>query len=91
MTREPEGFSHLIVESVPGRDPSTIRTFVVHSLLAQGYFAANAIYASIAHTDDVLDHYLEALSGAMTTVAARSDEEPLASLPNGASRTGFGD
>jgi glutamate-1-semialdehyde 2,1-aminomutase len=76
--------------SVPGRDPSTIRTFVIHSLLAQGYLAANAIYASIAHTDDVLDPYLEALSGVMATVAARSDEELLASLPDGASRTGFG-
>jgi glutamate-1-semialdehyde 2,1-aminomutase len=76
--------------SVPGRDPATIRTFVIHSLLAQGYLAANAIYASIAHTDDVLDPYLEVLSGVMATVAARSDEELVASLPDGASRTGFG-
>jgi glutamate-1-semialdehyde 2,1-aminomutase len=76
--------------SAPGRDPSTLRTFVIHSLLAQGYLAANAIYVSIAHTVDVLDPYLEVLSGVMATVAERSDEELLASLPNGASRTGFG-
>jgi glutamate-1-semialdehyde 2,1-aminomutase len=76
--------------SVPGRDPSTIRTFVIQSLLAQGFLAANAIYVSIAHADDVLDPYLQALSGVMATVAERSDEELLASLPNGASRTGFG-
>jgi glutamate-1-semialdehyde 2,1-aminomutase len=84
------GLPALSTFSVPGRDAATIRTYVIHHLLKQGFLAANAIYASIAHTEDVVGPYLEALAGAMAVIAKRSDEELVASLPNGASRTGFG-
>ena len=76
--------------SLPGRDAATIRTYVIHRLLERGYLAANAVYASIAHTTEVLDPYLEVLTDVMGTIAQRSDEELIAALPSGASRTGFG-
>ena len=84
------GLPALSTFSVHGREPATIRTVVIHQLLEQGFLAANAIYASIAHTSDVLDPYFEALAGALKTIAQRTDHELVASLPNGPSRTGFG-
>ena len=84
------GLPALSAFSLVGRDPATIKTSIAQSLLAEGFLAATALYASIAHEAEVLDAYGDALGTAFATVAARSDEELLATLPHGTSRTGFG-
>ena len=37
------------------------KTLVSQEMLAKGYLAGNSVYASLAHTDDVVDGYFEAL------------------------------
>jgi glutamate-1-semialdehyde 2,1-aminomutase len=37
------------------------KTFITQEMLAQGYLASNCVYASIAHTPDIVDGYFAAL------------------------------
>lgn len=84
------GLPALSAFTLEGRDPATAKTYIAQSLLAEGFLAGTALYASIAHRDDLLDAYYGALGRTLATIAEQSDEELLAALPNGASRTGFG-
>ena len=76
--------------TVDGRNAPTIKAFVAHALLAEGFLATTALYASIAHEPSRLEPYYEALDRVFATISARSDDELAAQLPDGPSWTGFG-
>jgi glutamate-1-semialdehyde 2,1-aminomutase len=84
------GLPALTTFSIDGRDAATVKTYIAQSLLAEGFLGATALFASIAHERSVLDPYLEALGSVLADVANRTDEELLATLPQGVSLTGFG-
>jgi glutamate-1-semialdehyde 2,1-aminomutase len=77
------GLPALSVMSVEGVDPATLRTFLTEQMLASGYLAGPAVYASIAHSDEVLETYLEVLNRALTGLAGQANgagtlnDEPL--------------
>lgn len=76
--------------AVTGFDPLLVKTFVTRSMLARGHLSGTALYASIAHDDDVLDRYAEELAPVLHDLATcGSDDELAARLPGGAAQAGF--
>ncbi len=76
--------------AVPHLDPVAVKTYVAQELLAQGFLAGTALYASIAHEPAMLDSYItslepvfEALAGCATT------EDLMERLPHGVAQSGF--
>jgi glutamate-1-semialdehyde 2,1-aminomutase len=76
--------------SITGRDPGTVKAYLALSLLSRDYLGANALYASTAHEDSVLEPYFVALGEILAEARELSDEELRALLPSGPSWTGFG-
>ena len=75
---------------VSGLDPLAVKTFVTQEMLARGYIAGTATYASVAHDSEVLDGYFDTLRPVFDALAEiESDEELLAHLPNGTAHSGF--
>ena len=69
--------------------PLAVKTFVTSRMLAKGYLASNSTYASVAHTDDVLDGYFDALGPVFAEIASMSDDDLRAALPQGTAHAGF--
>ena len=55
--------------SIRGMDPVVVKTFVTQEMLARGFIAGTVLYASIAHDDEVLDAYIEALTPVFQQIA----------------------
>jgi predicted aminopeptidase len=51
------------------------KTFITQEMLKKGYLASTHFYASIAHNDDHLKSYFEALDGVYATIAKCESEE----------------
>lgn len=75
--------------SIEGRDPLITKTYITDQMLDKGYLASNSLYASIAHTDQILDSYFTALEPVLTDISGKSDEELEATLPAGPAHGGF--
>jgi len=83
------GLPALASFSVVDRDPLTIKTFVTSQMLDRGYLAGPNLYASLAHTPDVLEEYFAAMETVFAQIAANSDDELRALLPEGLAQSGF--
>jgi len=79
----------LATYSVQGRDPALVKTFLTTRLLEKGFLGGPYFYASIAHTDDLRDRYLQALAPVFEELAGLDDEGLAAHLPHGAAQSGF--
>lgn len=76
--------------AVAGFDPVLVKTFITRQMLARDHLAGTALYASIAHDDDVLDRYAEHLGAVLRDLATCADDaELVARLPDGPAQTGF--
>jgi glutamate-1-semialdehyde 2,1-aminomutase len=75
--------------SVEGLNPLAVKTFITAQMLEQGYLAGPNLYASIAHTDEILDDYIAALTPVFAQLARMSDKDLTQSLPNGTVQSGF--
>ena len=75
--------------TVTGLDSTAVRTFVTSRMLDSGYLAGVNLYASIAHTPEILDDYFEALEPVFVELASMDDSALTASLPDGPAQTGF--
>lgn len=75
--------------TVQDRDPLAVKTFITARMLAKGYLAGPNLYASIAHTPQILDAYLEALEPVFAELASLDDEGLRAALPDGVAQSGF--
>ena len=79
----------LATYSVRDRDPLLVKTFLTTRLLNRGFLGGPYYYASIAHTDDLRERYLEALAGIYRELAQLDDAGLAAVLPDGAAQSGF--
>ncbi|MFM8895795.1 MAG: aminotransferase class III-fold pyridoxal phosphate-dependent enzyme, partial [Actinomycetales bacterium] len=69
--------------------PLAVKTYVTKRMLEQGYLAGNSMYASIAHTDDILDDYFTALAPVFAELAGMDEAELTRHLPQGTAHGGF--
>ena len=83
------GLPALANYSVNGLDPLLVKTFVISRLLDLGFLGGMNMYASIAHTSDVLDQYFDALAPIMGELADLDDAGLVGLLPDGAAQGGF--
>ncbi|CAB4834553.1 unannotated protein [freshwater metagenome] len=83
------GLPALANYTVTGLDPLLVKTYVTKRLLDQGFLGGMSFYASVAHTDAVLDQYFEALDIVMGELAHLDDAALVELLPDGAAQGGF--
>jgi len=77
--------------SVETVDPATFRTFLTEQMLTSGYLAGPAVYASVAHSNEVLRHYFDALETVLDSIPSIGNTEGSGSSSNCASPpSGFG-
>lgn len=58
-------------------------------MLDKGYLAGVNLYASIAHTPEILDEYFDAIAPVFAQLAQMNDEELKEQLPAGPAQSGF--
>jgi glutamate-1-semialdehyde 2,1-aminomutase len=75
--------------TVQGLDPLAVKTYITSRMLEQGYLAGPNLYASLAHTPEVLDDYMESLESVFKALASFSDRDLSANLPEGTAQSGF--
>ena len=75
--------------TIAGFDPIAVRTFITARMLEAGYLAGVNLYASVAHTPQILDDYFAALEPVFIELAGMDDEQLAAALPNGPAHAGF--
>jgi glutamate-1-semialdehyde 2,1-aminomutase len=75
--------------AIDGFDPLAVKTYITTRMLDEGYLASNSIYASIAHTPEILDAYYENLGVVFGEIAELGDEGIRGKLPNGTAQAGF--
>jgi len=75
--------------TITGLDPLAVKTYITTRMLDFGYLASNSLYASIVHTDEVLDAYYNCLSIVFAELAAIDDTQLAAALPFGTAQSGF--
>jgi glutamate-1-semialdehyde 2,1-aminomutase len=83
------GLPALANYSVIGRDPLIVKTYMTKRLLDQGFLGGMSVYASIAHTDEILDQYFAAVEIVMGEIASSDDGALRAMLPDGVAHGGF--
>ena len=83
------GLPALANYTVTGLDPLLVKTYVTGRLLDLGFLGGMSVYASIAHTDAVLDQYFEAVATIMGELAQLDDAGLLGLLPDGVAQGGF--
>ena len=75
--------------TIEGLDPVAVKTFVTQEMLARGYLAGTSVYASIAHTPEIVEEYLDALTPVFAELAKFDDADLAARLPQGPAHAGF--
>ena len=83
------GLPALASFTVQGLDPLAVKTFVTAAMLEQGYLAGVNLYASIAHTSEILEDYFAALAPVFTRLAEFDEGGLAAALPQGQAQSGF--
>ena len=56
------------------------KTYVTQELLACGFLASNVVYASTAHTDEILDQYFEAIDPVFAVIRECEDGRDIMNL-----------
>lgn len=73
--------AHFEIES---DDPLAVKTFITQEMLRRGFLASTALYASAAHTDEIINSYLEALDEVFSLIAeAFSKDQDIRELLEG--------
>jgi glutamate-1-semialdehyde 2,1-aminomutase len=63
-----------------GNDNPLLVTLFTQEMLERGYLAAASVYVSLAHTDEVVERYLDAADGAFATLAEAVDRGDVRSM-----------
>lgn len=85
------GIPALAGYSFVGESSQVQKTYVTQEMLKKGYLASSSVYSSIAHTDNLIEGYLEAL-GNVFEILSRSQNDPVATrslLEGPVSHAGF--
>lgn len=82
--------SHFSV--IGDENPLVYKTFVSQEMLKRGYIASNAFYTSYAHSNAIIDQYLEDIGEVFKSIAeiTRSGEKVEDRLQRGVCQSGFG-
>ena len=83
------GLPALASFSIDGLDPLAVKTFVTARLLDEGYLAGVNLYASLAHSPDILDAYFEAITPVFAELSQLDDLTLNEHLPEGPAQSGF--
>jgi glutamate-1-semialdehyde 2,1-aminomutase len=83
------GIPALSTYSLIGFDPLQVKTFITQQMLAQGFLATTAYYASIAHTPEILRAYVDCLFDVFEEISALGPEGLQSALPHGSAHGGF--
>ena len=83
------GLPALASFTIEGLDPLAVKTYVTSRMLEQGYLAGVNLYASLAHTPEILDDYFEALTPVFAELARLGSAELTERLPDGPAQSGF--
>ncbi len=76
------GIDPLAHFSVHGKEAGNVyKTFITQEMLKRGFLASLAFYASYAHTDEVIDQYLQALGEVFDSIARAQKVEDLLEGP----------
>ena len=54
------GITPLIHFGFEYENPLAFKTYFTQEMLKEGFLAGNGVYASMAHTDEIIEQYLEA-------------------------------
>ncbi len=57
-----------------GERNAALQTLFTQEMLERGYLAAGSVYVSLAHTEEVVDRYIEAADGAFRVLAEAADK-----------------
>jgi glutamate-1-semialdehyde 2,1-aminomutase len=60
--------------AIPADDPQAAKTLFTQLMLDRGYLAGTAVYVTYAHTDEVIDRYLEVAAEVLGLVARAVDD-----------------
>jgi glutamate-1-semialdehyde 2,1-aminomutase len=85
------GIPALAGYSFVGESSQVQKTYVTQEMLKKGYLASSSVYSSIAHTDNLIESYLEAL-GYVLDILSRYQDDPVATrslLEGPVSHAGF--
>lgn len=73
-----------------GSAPLILKTLFTQEMLAKGFLATNAFYASLAHTDQDISSYIKAVGEAFSTIAqAIQSGKPASYLKSDVCHSGF--
>jgi glutamate-1-semialdehyde 2,1-aminomutase len=75
--------------SIQELDPLAVKTFVTSTMLERGYLAGTNLYASIAHTPEILSDYYDALTPVFAELGTLNPKTLSARLPLGTAQSGF--
>ena len=84
-----QGLPALTTYSIDGFHPVELRTFITERMLIRGYLATTALYASIAHTKEVLTAYFDALRDVITEAVSIGPDALREGLLSGTAQSGF--
>ena len=76
--------------TIDGLDPLAVKTYVTQQMLDKGYLAGVNLYASLAHTPEILDTYFDTLSHVFQGLSDLDNEQLNSKLPSGHAQAGFG-
>jgi len=84
------GLPALSTYALEGFDSAELKTFVTSKMLAKGYLATTALYASLSHSPEILTAYYSALSEVFREIASIGPTDLSAALGGKVSAAGFG-
>lgn len=73
-------------------EPLVYKTFVTQEMLKKGYLASTALYSSVAHTNEIVDQYIDDLDSVFAAIAEvyHSDKDLTEKLETEVCHSGFG-
>jgi glutamate-1-semialdehyde 2,1-aminomutase len=74
---------------VDGLDANAVKTFVTQEMLKFGYLAGPNLYASVAHTPEIVEGYIGAMTSVFESLSQFDEETLRAHLPEGVAQAGF--
>ena len=83
------GLPALASFSINGLDPLAVKTYVTARMLREGYLSGVNLYASLAHTPEILDNYFESLAPIFESLGSMDNLGLAKSLPAGPAQSGF--
>lgn len=86
---EIEGLPALTTYRIRGFNPVVLRTFITERMLNRGYLATTAFYASVAHTNEILKSYFDALEDVMMKAVSFGPDAISDQLFSGPAQSGF--